>query len=170
MRGKACSHRFCTGKAGSPPRVRGKADRAKYNNDWRGITPARAGKSILMVTFRIAGRDHPRACGEKSIARLGLCPLGGSPPRVRGKAVSNIDVKPKLGITPARAGKSNQFRLAYVYQWDHPRACGEKLINQTLLRIGAGSPPRVRGKGIIHLGNFVKYRITPARAGKRKGL
>ena len=56
--------------AGSPPRVRGKAYQGWAVNSATGITPARAGKSIVSRFQLAAFRDHPRACGEKPAALL----------------------------------------------------------------------------------------------------
>ena len=70
---------------GSPPRVRGKDFYAVQLGVSDGITPARAGKSSSTVEYPKNFRDHPRACGEKSIHTEGSAPRLGSPPRVRGK-------------------------------------------------------------------------------------
>ena len=90
---------------GSPPRVRGKAD--KKLNDGRafGITPARAGKSAAAGRGGPVPQDHPRACGEKKY--MGYVPKTGtgSPPRVRGKGGEARCGSYGTGITPARAGK-----------------------------------------------------------------
>ena len=52
-------------RSGSPPRVRGKADRKGSAASRAGITPARAGKSNPQRCYGCWNRDHPRACGEK---------------------------------------------------------------------------------------------------------
>ena len=70
-----------------------------------GITPARAGKSIAPNIFRYANRDHPRACGEKSVGDIEKAMQVGSPPRVRGKETVMKEIDLLSGITPARAGK-----------------------------------------------------------------
>ena len=50
---------------GSPPRMRGKAEKSTSRKKSTGITPAYAGKRLLLPIrcFRIW--DHPRVCGEK---------------------------------------------------------------------------------------------------------
>ena len=52
--------------------------------------------------------------------------MEGSPPRVRGKGEWVQAPVQELGITPARAGKSQAGRCGIGYRRDHPRACGEK--------------------------------------------
>ena len=91
-----------------------------------GITPARAGKREGKAPPLPYIWDHPRACGEKGAqVASGIGNLG-SPPRVRGKATQLAALRLADRITPARAGKSDTFKLATYKGEDHPRACGEK--------------------------------------------
>ena len=151
---------------GSPPRVRGKVLRTNSASAQSGITPARAGKSIGQCLRYCGQQDHPRACGEKTLTHSPGIVLIGSPPRVRGKAVSSTLTHSPGRITPARAGKSLAFISHHKLSWDHPRACGEKTVVVMLLFILSGSPPRVRGKVRVPLVRLPVVRITPARAGK----
>ena len=93
---------------GSPPPMRGKAQRPYKPHRACGITPAYAGKSLQSETGFQIRQDHPRLCGEKlTHAALPLNRLG-SPPPMRGKV---IDTKRKMWcirITPAYAGKSQR--------------------------------------------------------------
>ena len=72
-----------------------------------------------------------------------------------------------MGITPAHAGKSRKYRLQDSRQKDHPRACGEKLLNMGFDGKFKGSPPRMRGKGFTLVNRVLTIGITPAHAGKR---
>ena len=153
--------------SGSPPRVRGKDLFQRVQGPEKGITPACAGKSGLYDKVRRRGWDHPRVCGEKLLVDRGITALPGSPPRVRGKASFFVIVCYCTGITPACAGKRLSHFLAAPFVRDHPRVCGEKSSVENLVKLGAGSPPRVRGKGIYLSIVFAKLRITPACAGKR---
>ena len=70
------------------------------------ITPACAGKTRACRPACMAKEDHPRLCGENYPRGRQVCPIGGSPPPVRGKRVIH---KLKHGgnrITPACAGKT----------------------------------------------------------------
>ena len=49
---------------------------------------------------------------------------------------------------------------------DHPRLCGEKLSDMGKKALSAGSPPPMRGKGILSDLLCIVHRITPAYAGK----
>ena len=93
------------GIMGSPPRVRGKDGSQLVVAECTGITPARAGKSARENLYCELFRDHPRACGEKVVFPYGQTTYQGSPPRVRGKALGTVAFIPRVGITPARAGK-----------------------------------------------------------------
>ena len=132
--------------AGSPPRVRGKANSALSFGLSFGITPARAGKSNASAGGCHSTWDHPRACGEKGYNLGSEDVILGSPPRVRGKARPATRTATAPGITPARAGKSIDTMDWAELLWDHPRACGEKLDKHVIEVEARGSPPRVRGK------------------------
>ena len=54
--------------AGSPPRVRGKEGFCHFFCGNSGITPACAGKRIILHRDDAPSRDHPRVCGEKAMA------------------------------------------------------------------------------------------------------
>ena len=152
---------------GSPPRVRGKGEQTARPHYHMRITPACAGKSGCCNPDPQGQRDHPRVCGEKwcSCWSVGCCP--GSPPRVRGKACGNVCDRNRHGITPACAGKRFVHGPVGVLTGDHPRVCGEKLMQMQLPGLQPGSPPRVRGKGRYHRAQYSLPGITPACAGKR---
>ena len=91
----------------------------------------------------------------------------GSPPHVRGKGSRPVPAPHSTGITPACAGKSLP---AFLREWakkDHPRMCGEKLRPYCLRQLVPGSPPHVRGKGVVPEVQRTLCGITPACAGKR---
>ena len=90
---------------GSPPRVRGRALDELNKLNWKGITPARAGKSSTAPTRPLSTKDHPRACGEERKCQLFCWTWVGSPPRVRGRDRPGVLSLYYPRITPARAGK-----------------------------------------------------------------
>ena len=93
------------GVQGSPPRARGKVFLRFLAGEEYGITPACAGKRRCEPKRLCAGRDHPRVCGEKVVRVSETNRTGGSPPRVRGKAIPSSIFIVLSGITPACAGK-----------------------------------------------------------------
>ena len=70
-------------------------------------------------------------------------------------------------ITPAHAGKSQPCQALPGRTQDHPRACGEKIINSMICDFDLGSPPRMRGKDEDAKEVGKEKGITPAHAGKR---
>ena len=91
---------------GSPPRVRGKPSGPACPRFYSGITPACAGKTILLISSRVIPRDHPRVCGENPSPLKRRNALKGSPPRVRGKPATKVLPYYRPGITPACVGKT----------------------------------------------------------------
>ena len=90
----------------------------------------------------------------------------GSPPPMRGKEEKQYTVKNGKGITPAYAGKSCVCDPAAGGGKDHPRLCGEKKNQKNMASTHLGSPPPMRGKGILPLADRSRTGITPAYAGK----
>ena len=94
------------GCMGSPPHVRGKVSCMTYGGGHTGITPACAGKSVMLSYPMSGDADHPRMCGEKLLRQELMPKLRGSPPHVRGKVTLQIAQGDGQRITPACAGKS----------------------------------------------------------------
>ena len=146
--------------------MRGKVKEFACKDGSPRITPAYAGKSLRPSGNIRDRRDHPRVCGEKFIfASIRFFPQG-SPPRMRGKVNRYWEGKIEAGITPAYAGKSTPFLLPRTSCRDHPRVCGEKYLNMMNEQREKGSPPRMRGKGIVSGWCSQCIGITPAYAGK----
>ena len=154
-------------KPGSPPPMRGKDDLSGFVNEDQGITPAYAGKSQSVHGAGGADQDHPRLCGEKHPFNfIAKEPLG-SPPPMRGKVLSDHANEGNGRITPAYAGKRRHAGRNGDYCKDHPRLCGEKIVDLAGFADGEGSPPPMRGKVKLPAPCIPMPRITPAYAGKR---
>ena len=143
---KRCCTALCRPGVGSPPRMRGKANRGLNKPPVYGITPAYAGKSRGHDAGKPAHWDHPRVCGEKWAVRPTSHRWRGSPPRMRGKAPGTPGTILCDGITPAYAGKRLPSLLFLALHRDHPRVCGEKAATFRAVWVPRGSPPRMRGK------------------------
>ena len=153
---------------GSPPPMRGKADKFLIPSTCVRITPAYAGKSEPSGFMLPTSQDHPRLCGEKwSPVRTGQRKAG-SPPPMRGKVLVAVQSQTDGGITPAYAGKRLRSLRSAPARGDHPRLCGEKYSMWLACGLFQGSPPPMRGKE-NHLSIFLtQFGITPAYAGKRQ--
>ena len=106
--------------------MRGKADSSAQAEESSRITPAYAGKRPFAAAETASPEDHPRLCGEKLSRFPAKVSEMGSPPPMRGKAVTDFVPVVVAGITPAYAGKSVSSEIPYFAAWDHPRLCGEK--------------------------------------------
>ena len=65
-------------------------------------------------------------CGEQLLENQKPLRNGGSPPRVRGTELQNINGLERQRITPACAGNSAILRSNAASLRDHPRVCGEQ--------------------------------------------
>ena len=113
-----------------------------------------------------SGKDHPRICGEKTLAKPLKAAKVGSPPHMRGKGALSLYFSKVMRITPAYAGKRCRVYKITGTHWDHPRICGEKEMSSISCNLDSGSPPHMRGKVINTLLDSSCGRITPAYAGK----
>ena len=77
--------------------------------------------------------------------------LSGSPPLTRGKVYLEAADNQATRITPAYAGKSMIIFIQSLTGMDHPRLRGEKLTDEELCAVQAGSPPLTRGKAFWHM-------------------
>ena len=161
---------YSFGAAGSPPQVRGKLCCDSVCHTCKRITPAGAGKTLVEHPRLKTNRDHPRRCGENNAIHGKRLNVVGSPPQVRGKPKPTSGTLPASRITPAGAGKTVLCFGAMQPPWDHPRRCGENALTEADYSAMIGSPPQVRGKLYATEGVPLKYRITPAGAGKTKRL
>ena len=150
--------------------MRGKLKARLLEEENRGITPAHAGKTSDICISMSAAEDHPRACGENSQACEKRGVQTGSPPRMRGKPITKIDLGVRFGITPAHAGKTGGCVCEFRRDRDHPRACGENKRCDYFRQRDVGSPPRMRGKPPAGLRHPLRLGITPAHAGKTTRL
>ena len=168
---RRCGENFCTFRllpavSGSPPQVRGKLYCFACGAGGDGITPAGAGKTYRQHEHVETAEDHPRRCGENTLAVLIAHLEPGSPPQVRGKR-KPLPLRRAAGrITPAGAGKTFFNDIGKIGNTDHPRRCGENYRCLPAERDSLGSPPQVRGKPSTARHGKRIARITPAGAGK----
>ena len=86
--------------------MRGKRRHPQYRICAVRITPAGAGKTLLLLLCSLLFQDHPRRCGENGDLHLWNNGFRGSPPQVRGKRKNPLAVYSRYRITPAGAGKT----------------------------------------------------------------
>ena len=149
---------------GSPPLARELLHIVRLLAKCVGITPARAG--ITQLTRRrhstrqdhprsrgnyrhfrgqtISHEDHPRSRGNYYDARVGGDYVVGSPPLARELPVICQLLRVYWGITPARAGITENLHDGIPRHWDHPRSRGNYICYLSALSPQTGSPPLAR--------------------------
>ena len=131
-----------------------------------GITPACAGRTMILDTPMRLTWDHPRVCGKNQQNRQQERSKQGSPPCVREEPVLFRLPRIPCGITPACAGRTSTDKYHWAKSKDHPRVCGknEQRVKKSTLMLG--SPPRVREEQRTDVVLISVGRITPACAGR----
>ena len=149
-----------------PPLARGKVWGGNKGYGFRGITPARAGKSWAQILPGKVAWNYPRSRGEKCPNSVSIFCLMELPPLARGKAYPKPVLLARVGITPARAGKRRiPPRCEYMGR-NYPRSRGEKGSSRCMRPVGQELPPLARGKASLMPCPDASQGITPARAGK----
>ena len=87
---------------------------------------------------------------------------------MRGKDGRRQKRKPRVGITPAYAGKSLRGFAKVMALSDHPRICGEKRSGRRYHKLSLGSPPHMRGKVTKKLYGNDQKRDHPRICGEKQ--
>ena len=151
---------------GSSPRGRGKRRTLMRGPFRRGLIPARAGKTPRSGAELLLRPAHPRAGGENAGGSRNEHLQAGSSPRGRGKQDCSHGVGARLGLIPARAGKTAIRARGYDHAQAHPRAGGENFSCPVGCSLPVGSSPRGRGKPDHPQDREAHPGLIPARAGK----
>ena len=135
-----------------------------------GIIPAHAGNTMGLGVRRRGSEDHPRTCGEHSVAHAICFSLPGSSPHMRGTPVQEDGTSSRMGIIPAHAGNTFSYARWTPNTRDHPRTCGEHLAARWCCPSPLGSSPHMRGT-LLPGDHFIgKLRIIPAHAGNTSSI
>ena len=86
---------------------------------------------------------------------------------MRGTAYIQALLLSSIGIIPACAGNSREFRRPCGHTRDHPRVCGEQFLKVLSFTLNTGSSPRVRGTVVRSVSRSACLGIIPACAGNR---
>ena len=113
---------------------------------FRGLIPARAGKTARPQSRSRAAAAHPRAGGENFVSSRRRGRSSGSSPRGRGKPSATQADWCERRLIPARAGKTHPPRRRPALSPAHPRVGGENDAERQIMNLQDGSSPRWRGK------------------------
>ena len=131
------------------------------------IIPTRVGTRKQSPTKAKERWDHPHACGDKKDDQYLIVSAKGSSPRVWGQVQFMGQDIVRLGIIPTRVGTRLCYACCSKQTWDHPHACGDKLLSMSLSRSAEGSSPRVWGQEARLAEEVKNERIIPTRVGTR---
>ena len=151
---------------GSSPRVRGEPVPACHQRGAGRIIPVCAGRTASTGWSGACTSDHPRVCGANLLPFETPADTSGSSPRVRGEHRNPSPQEQRRRIIPACAGRTLFQASALGNRPDHPRVCGANQSGATVLAIGFGSSPRVRGELNGVPNGRHELRIIPACAGR----
>ena len=152
---------------GSSPRVWGQELILALFTVKSGIIPTRVGTSRQVLSVLHPLWDHPHACGDKRSHLFNDITSIGSSPRVWGQVIDKIGGSDNDRIIPTRVGTSFRVFKGYSTRWDHPHACGDKLLLRVKLNVDDGSSPRVWGQVFVLVLESTVKRIIPTRVGTR---
>ena len=114
----------------------------------RSIISTRVGTSEMDSRFCGVVRDHPNACGDKSVIFLYISFRVGSSPRVWGQVLIPVSNNVSAWIIPTRVGTRIYVNENVMTCEDHPHACGDKLLYLYAQAMIIGSSPRVWGQAV----------------------
>ena len=131
-----------------------------------GNTPAYAGKTGSGRRSSLAAQKHPRLRGEDLTPAATPAPLQETPPLTRGRLQDDLQVKTRIGNTPAYAGKTRKRLGSRGRSRKHPRLRGEDEFLRHRQRDVVETPPLTRGRLEYETDGVIESRNTPAHAGK----
>ena len=123
------------------------------------------GQARLSSSPPTFSKDHPHACGDKSLCTAKSKKELGSSPRVWGQVSCFVGEELRLGIIPMRVGTRESSLRNGVTVRDHPHACGDKCYRWQACRYKSGSSPRVWGQAYLHQPLTYHAGIIPTRVG-----
>ena len=109
-----------------PPLARGRGKDAGKRWLSIGITPARAGKRFQTTLVEVQNGNYPRSRGEERKLVFGRLVRPELPPLARGREDKQSPYRTSIGITPARAGKSEWREYMGAHPRNYPRSRGEE--------------------------------------------
>ena len=156
------------GGGGSSPHTRGAPVRPHDSAAVRGIIPAYAGSTKIVMVGVCCHWDHPRIRGEHIISPPTKVLYRGSSPHTRGAHVPRPSQRQAPGIIPAYAGSTPTTSGQVGGEGDHPRIRGEHLSTCINYPLVLGSSPHTRGARLAKVPRVGPHWIIPAYAGSTR--
>ena len=151
---------------GSSPLARGGRPLDRVTNAVLGLIPARAGRTEARLWYSAKRWAHPRSRGADRRRQLSSRSRRGSSPLARGGPIGSGARRPRLGLIPARAGRTKECAAAPTRRGAHPRSRGADFAGLPGMFADWGSSPLARG-GRIPVRRIARTPgLIPARAGR----
>ena len=110
-----------------------------------GLIPARAGTTFWRASSGLLRGAHPRSRGDHRGRALKSVTHWGSSPLARGPLASAVDIEPRAGLIPARAGTTSGKASLAPTDRAHPRSRGDHPPVNVSTMTSLGSSPLARG-------------------------
>ena len=133
------------GCLGSSPLARGGRHPGRGSHPASGLIPARAGRTSGDPSTISPKAAHPRSRGADTRQGDQEWPYPGSSPLARGGPTSTHCRRPRIGLIPARAGRTRGRRRSPRVTRAHPRSRGADHARHAQPRAPWGSSPLARG-------------------------
>ena len=150
---------------GSSPLARGTRGCCRSGQHRRGLIPARAGNTALLLLFLVVAGAHPRSRGEHIFPTARPSHVPGSSPLARGTPFLQMARRAERGLIPARAGNTYTVYQLPGAARAHPRSRGEHAISEDGRPPEVGSSPLARGTPALIVEQADPKGLIPARAG-----
>ena len=151
---------------GSSPLARGGRGAARQHPLRRGLIPARAGRTSSTRPRATPSWAHPRSRGADSSYSVRPRITVGSSPLARGGPRPRLRVRARLGLIPARAGRTERRWGVDLVVRAHPRSRGADGLPSMYAGMAQGSSPLARGGLAPVDACHVADGLIPARAGR----
>ena len=151
---------------GSSPLARGGPSPADPRGARAGLIPARAGRTVADSTTPASCGAHPRSRGADPERVPESVPMGGSSPLARGGLARRSRRAVRVGLIPARAGRTKRPAGRRPTTGAHPRSRGADPDARGRRERCRGSSPLARGGPMVERRRQARRGLIPARAGR----
>ncbi len=151
---------------GSSPLARGGLWVASMVRMGAGLIPARAGRTRARVIVWVTIGAHPRSRGADAGISEPALRTAGSSPLARGGLGKLGDLAGRVGLIPARAGRTAITGFVHHTARAHPRSRGADLCPRRCAATTTGSSPLARGGRLWRPPGRPWQGLIPARAGR----
>ncbi len=150
---------------GSPPRLWGRFPVNRHHGEQDRFTPTPVGTIVPALCVEHSTAVHPHACGDDGNMCHYIAEFFGSPPRLWGRSLVQMEVELTHRFTPTPVGTMRPAARADTSHPVHPHACGDDTLEHITCHEPTGSPPRLWGRLAQSSSSPATFRFTPTPVG-----